>query len=87
MVRMAFSSISRCSASIVGIDGDHALAQLDVAIDQRLDGIGDLPLRKPAHLGDLAGDFLQIGVERLGGVVDLVVVVVISVMAVTRSGR
>ena len=53
-----------------GIHGDDALAQLDVALDQRLHGIGDLPLRQPAHLGDLAGDFLQVGVERLGGVVD-----------------
>ncbi len=53
-----------------GIDGDHALAKLHVAIDQRLDGIGDLPFGEPAHLGDLAGDLLQIGVECLGGVVD-----------------
>ncbi len=53
-----------------GIGGDDAFAQLDIAIDQRLDGIGDLTLRKPAHLGDLAGDLLQIGIERLGGVVD-----------------
>ena len=55
---------------MVGIGGDHALAELEIALDQRLDGIGDLPLGEPAHLGDLAGDLLQIGVERLGGVVD-----------------
>src|SRR5579863_9406419 len=53
-----------------GIHRDHALAQFDVAVDQGLHGIGNLPLREPAHLGDLAGDFLQIGIERLGGVVD-----------------
>ncbi len=49
---------------------DHALGQLRVAIDQSLDGIGDLAFHKPAHLGDLAGDFLQIAVESFGGVVD-----------------
>ena len=52
------------------IGRDHALGELDVAIDQRLDGIGDLPFHEPAHFGDLAGDFLQIAVEGLGGVVD-----------------
>ena len=66
------------------IHGDDALAELDVAIDQGLDGIGDLPLRESAHLGDLAGDLLQIGVERLGGVIDSGGD---SVMAITRSGR
>jgi hypothetical protein len=35
-----------------------------------MDGIPDLPLRKPAHFGDLAHDLLQISVECLGGVVD-----------------
>ena len=49
---------------------DHALGQLHVAIDQSLDGIGDLAFHEPAHLGDLAGDFLQIAVEGLGGVID-----------------
>ena len=53
-----------------GIGGDHPLAEFDVAIDQGADGIGDLPLREPAHLGDFAGDLLQIGVECLGGMVD-----------------
>ena len=51
-------------------DAVLALAELDIAIDQRLDGIGDLPLREAAHFGDLAGDLLQIGIECLGGVVD-----------------
>ena len=53
-----------------GIGADDALAEFDVAIDQGLDGIGDLPLREAAHFGDLAGDLLQIGVEGLGGVID-----------------
>jgi hypothetical protein len=52
------------------IDRDDALAKLDVAVDQGLNRIGDLPLYKPAHLGDLAGDFLQIDVEGFGGVID-----------------
>ena len=62
-----------------------AFGELGVALDQRADGIGDLPLREPAHLGDLAGELLQIGVECLGGVVDSGAVM--SVMAVSRSGR
>ena len=55
---------------MVGIRRDHALAELEIALGQRLDGIADLLLDEPAHLGDLAGDLLQVGVERLGGVVD-----------------
>ena len=47
-----------------------ALAKLDIAIDQSLNRIRDLPLHEAAHLGDLAGYFLQIGIERLGGVID-----------------
>ena len=53
-----------------GIHGDDALAQFDIAIDQGLDGIGNLAFREPAHLGDLAGDLLQVGVKRFRGVVD-----------------
>ena len=45
-----------------------ALRQAGVALDQRIDGIGDLLLGEAAHLGDLAGNVLQIGVEGLGGV-------------------
>ena len=60
--------------ALQGVDGrigrDDALAQLHVAIDQGLDGIGDLAFHQAAHFGDLAGDLLQIGVEGLGGVVD-----------------
>ena len=51
------------------IGGDHALGKLRVALDQRLGRVGDLPLGKSAHLGDLARDLLQIGIERLGGMV------------------
>jgi hypothetical protein len=52
------------------IEPNHALAELDIAIDQGLNRIRDLSLHKAAHLGDFAGDFLQIGIERLGGMVD-----------------
>ncbi len=52
------------------IGGDHALAEFEIAVDKRLHRIGDLPLGKAAHLGDLAGDLLQVGIEGLGGVVD-----------------
>ena len=44
--------------------------QLAVALGQRLDGVGDLLFGEPAHLGDLAGELLQIAVESLDGVVD-----------------
>jgi hypothetical protein len=52
------------------IETNNALAKLDIAIDQSLNRIRDLPLHEAAHLGDLAGYFLQIGIERLGGVID-----------------
>ena len=52
----------------LGVGGDHALGQRDVAANQRVDGIGDHALGKAAHLGDQAGQFLQIAVERLCGV-------------------
>jgi hypothetical protein len=52
------------------IESNDTLAELDIAIDQGLNGIRDLPLHEAAHLGDLAGDFLQIGIECLGGVID-----------------
>jgi hypothetical protein len=53
-----------------GVGRHHALAERHIAIHQGLDGIVDLPLHQAAHLGDLAHDFLQIAVERLGGVVN-----------------
>ena len=51
------------------IGGDDVLGEIGVALHQRPDGIRDLPFGQAAHLGDLARDLLQIGVERLGGVV------------------
>ena len=52
------------------IHRDHALAQLYIAIDQSLDGIGDLAFGEAAHFRNLASDFLQVGVESFGGVID-----------------
>ena len=39
---------------------------------QRIDGVGDLLLGEAAHLGDLAGEVLQVGVEGLDGVFAMV---------------
>ena len=66
MVRMAFSSISRCSASICASAAITLLRELGVAARQRIDGVGDLLLGEAAHLGDHAGELLQIDVEGLG---------------------
>ena len=49
------------------IGGDDALAERDIAADQRIDGFGDHALDKATHLGDQPGQFLQIAVEGLGG--------------------
>ena len=50
------------------IGRDDALAERDVAADQRVDGFGDHALGQAAHLGDETGQFLKVAVERLGGV-------------------
>ena len=50
------------------IGRDDALAERNVAADQRVDGFGDHALDHAAHLGDETGQFLKIAVERLGGV-------------------
>jgi hypothetical protein len=47
---------------------DDALAERDVAADQRVDGFRDHALDHAAHLGDQTGQFLKVAVERLGGV-------------------
>ena len=51
----------------LGVGCNHALAERDVAANQRVDGIGDHALGEAAHLRDQPGQFLQIAVERLGG--------------------
>jgi hypothetical protein len=51
------------------IRGDYPFGEIGIAIGQGPESIRNLPLRKPAHLGDFARDLLQIGVERLGGMV------------------
>ena len=70
MVRIARSSISRCSASIVGSSRHDALRQRGVALGERIDRLGDLLFGEPAHLGDHAGEILQVAVEGLRGVFD-----------------
>jgi hypothetical protein len=62
----------------------HTPGEIDVAAGERLNGVGDLALGEPAHLRDLAGQFLEIGVERLGGVF---VHHGLSLSAVSRTGR
>jgi hypothetical protein len=44
------------------------LRQLGVAPGERVDRLGDLLLGKPAHLGDHAGEVLQVDVEGFRGV-------------------
>ena len=68
MVRIAFSSISRCSASIGRSTAITRWASVGVALGERVDRIGDLLLGKAAHLGDHAGELLQVDVEGLDGV-------------------
>ena len=51
-----------------GVGGDDALAQHDIASDQRIDGFDDHAFGEAAHFRDQPGQFLQIAVERLGGV-------------------
>ncbi len=52
----------------LGVLGDDALGQVGIVPVQRIDGVADLALRQTAHLGDHARQFLEIGVERLVGV-------------------
>ena len=50
------------------VERDDALGELGVAPRQRVDRVGDLLFGEPAHLGDHAGEILQIDVEGFGGV-------------------
>ena len=51
-----------------GVGLDHLLGPLGVAPGERVDRIGDLLLGQAPHLGDHAGELLQVDVEGLGGV-------------------
>ena len=51
-----------------GISGHGALRAVGVAPRQRIDRIGDLPLRKAAHLRHHPGELLEVDVEGLCGV-------------------
>jgi hypothetical protein len=55
MVNTARSSITRCRLSI------------SASADQRVDGFDDHAFGEAAHFRDQPGQFLQIAVERLGG--------------------
>ena len=50
------------------IERDHALRERRIAPRQRIDRLGDLLFGEPAHLGDHAGEVLQVDVEGLRGV-------------------
>ena len=49
------------------VGADDALRQLGIASRQRIDRVGDLLFGKPAHLGNHAGELLQVDIEGLGG--------------------
>ena len=51
----------------LGVGGDHALAERHVAAHQRIDGFDDHAFDQATHFRDQPGQFLQIAVERLGG--------------------
>ena len=88
MVRIAFSSISSCSASIVASVAITFLASSLSRRDKRMHGIGDLPFGETAHLRDLAGELLQIDVESLGGMLaDIVIPRPRAGARFSRSGR
>ena len=86
MVRIAFSSTSRCSWSSRGSAGDDLLREPDVLPAERVDGVGLHLLGDAAHLGDHALQILQLGVEGGDGVVGHGAILR-SRRAVSRSGR
>ena len=77
----------------LGVGRGDALRQRAVALGQRVDRIGDLLLGQAAHLGDHAGEILQVGVEGLGRCASVIWVVLQSpafdcaIFALSRSGR
>ena len=65
----------------VDVGDDDALAERDVAPDQRVDGLHDHAFGKATHFGHQPGQFLQIAVERLGGVFGT------HLFSLSRTGR
>jgi hypothetical protein len=47
----------------IHIERHHLPAERNVATDQCVDGVDDLPFHQAAHLGDEPGQLLQIGIE------------------------
>ena len=68
MVSTASSSIWCCSLSISTSSATTCRPERNVAADQRVDGIDDLPFGQAAHLGDQPRELLQIDVEGFCGV-------------------
>ena len=70
----------------LGVLGDDALGQVRIVPVERIDRVADLMLRKAAHLGDHARQFLEIGVERLVGVLGQYHLLT-PLARISRSGR
>ena len=70
----------------LGVLGDDAPGQVRIVPVERIHGVADLTLRKGAHLGDHAGQFLEIGVERPVGVLRQYHLLT-SLARISRSGR
>ena len=72
------------------IERDDAARERDVVARQRVDRIGDLLLRQPAHLGDHLRELAQIAVEDALGVVghihDLVAAIGVCITGVCITG-
>ena len=68
IVSTAFSSISRCKASILASAAVTRCASAVSRLASASTEIGDLLFGEAAHFGDHAGEILQVGVESLGGV-------------------
>jgi hypothetical protein len=60
------------------VGGDDGFRECDVPRHERLDGLPDLRLVEPAHLGDLERKGLQIGVECPSGMLDHVAIPITS---------
>ena len=67
------------------VAGDHALAELGIALLERIEGLRQQPFREAAHLRDLLVEQEKLLVERLDDV--LVHGSCLLLCSVSRSGR